>query len=83
MPATDTSEQGLEALIVAAMVQDGGYVEGDPGGYDRDHAVDWPHLLAFLQATQPRVVEGAGLGEDGPRRATRGRHYWSLLLTVA
>src|SRR4030042_1885711 len=45
-----------------------GYVEGDPKDYDRDHAVDLAKLLAFLRATQPKVVEQLGLHDDGPRR---------------
>lgn len=100
MPTTDTSEKGLETLIVAALtgqdvgandyspLQSGdnhtagdgairesplpfggaGYVQGDPRDYDRDHAVDFPKLLAFLRATQPKIVEQLGLAEDGPKR---------------
>ena len=45
-----------------------GYVEGDPAGYDRAHAVDIAKLLAFLQTTQPKVVEQLALAEDGPKR---------------
>ena len=65
---TDTSEKGLEALIVATLVEEAGYLPGFPGDYDRDHAVDLSHLLAFLQATQPKVVESLNLGSDGPSR---------------
>lgn len=45
-----------------------GYVEGDPTDYDRDHAVDLAKLLAFLQATQPAMVEQLGLDAEGPKR---------------
>ncbi len=90
MSPTDTSEFGLESIIVAALtglpledvaaggpnVQDergpyggAGYVLGDSRDYDRDYAVDWPKLLAFLQSTQPKVVEQLELAEPGPRRA--------------
>ena len=65
---TDTSEKGLEALIVKSLVEEAGYLPGLPGDYDRDHAVDLSHLLAFLQATQPKVVESLNLGNDGPSR---------------
>jgi len=88
MPTTDTSEKGLENLIVAALTGrdsesapvvntvgeetptygGAGYITGDPKDYDRDHAVDLAKLLAFLQATQPDVVEQLGLAEDGPKR---------------
>jgi len=50
---TDTSEKGLEALIVESLVSEAGYVPGKPGDFDREHGVDWPTLLGFLQATQP------------------------------
>ncbi|MCL4543144.1 MAG: type I restriction endonuclease subunit R [Chloroflexi bacterium] len=87
MPTTDTSECGLEALIVAALTGQadvsaiatsavcesrarygGGYVQGNPADYDRDHAVDVAKLLAFLRATQPKVVELLNLDTDGPKR---------------
>jgi type I restriction enzyme R subunit len=88
MPTTDTSEKGLENLIVAALTGrdsesapvvntvgeetptygGAGYITSDPKDYDRDHAVDLTKLLAFLRATQPKVVEQLGLTEDGPKR---------------
>ncbi len=67
MPS-DTSERGLETIIVTALVDEAGYIHGDPQDYDRDHAVDLAQLLAFLQATQPQVVEQLGLAADGPQR---------------
>jgi type I restriction enzyme R subunit len=45
-----------------------GYILGDAGDYDRDHAVDWVQLFAFLQATQPKVVETLNVGVAGPAR---------------
>ncbi len=84
MPTSDTSEKGLETLIVEALtslapparaVRDqampygsAGYVLGDPKDYDRDHAVDLVMLLTFLRRTQPRTAEALGLGEARPRR---------------
>jgi type I restriction enzyme R subunit len=65
---TDTSEKGLESLIVASLIADAGYVAGDPKDYDREHAVDFAKLMAFLTATQPEIVERLGIGEDGPNR---------------
>ncbi len=41
MKPTDTSEKGLESIIVASFVNDAGYQQGDPKDYDREHAVDW------------------------------------------
>jgi type I restriction enzyme R subunit len=65
---TDTSEKGLETLIVASLTGEAGYEQGKPEDYDRDHAVDLAKLLEFLQATQPEVVEQLGLDADGPKR---------------
>ena len=65
---SDTSERGLETIIVTSLVDAAGYILGDPQDYDRDHAVDLTQLLAFLQATQLKAVEQLGLASDGPRR---------------
>ena len=86
---TDTTEKGLETLIVEALTgyrgdtgTSGGdvayeptppfydikYIQGFPGDYDRDHAVDLAKLLAFLQKTQPRTVKTLGLDEEWPKR---------------
>ena len=40
MATTDTSEKGLEALIVRDLCTSGGYVQGNPSDYNRDVAVD-------------------------------------------
>ena len=71
MPPTDTTEAGLENLIIAALTgQPGGagYVRGDAGDYDREHALDLAKLLELLRATQPTVVEQFALEEDSTRR---------------
>ena len=68
MPTTDTSEKGLESLIVAALTGEAGYEAGEPQCYDRDHAVDLTKLLAFLQETQPRAVEQLGIIVEGSKR---------------
>ena len=85
---TDTTEKGLETLIVESLTQKNNipqqsqpsvhykpsiygrlpYVEGSPKDYDRDHAVDLVKLLAFLQDTQPKIVEQLGIGNEGPKR---------------
>lgn len=44
---TDTSEKGLETLIVASLVEEAGYQAGSPNDYDREHAVDTAKLMAF------------------------------------
>ncbi|MGX9366625.1 type I restriction endonuclease subunit R [Desulfoplanes sp. PS50] len=68
MKPTDTSEKGLESIIVASLVEEAGYVQGDPQDYDREHAVDRAKLLQFLAATQPDTYEALGIDEEGPKR---------------
>ena len=68
MGRTDTSESGLEALVVEPLVSEAGYVQGRSEDFDRDHAVDLAQLRAFIAATQPKAAEALGLGEESPRR---------------
>lgn len=68
MPTTDTSEKGLEALIVRSLIDEAGYIAGASKDFDRDHGIDLVKLFAFLNATQPEAVEALGIGEDGPKR---------------
>ena len=65
---TDTSEKGLESLIVGALMEEAGYVAGESKDYDRDHAVDLVKLLGFIEASQPAVFEALGISADGPKR---------------
>ena len=64
---TDTSEHGLESLIVNHMTSSG-WVPGQPRDYDRAYAVDLVQLCAFLKATQEPLVEALELGTDNPTR---------------
>ena len=68
MKTTDTSEKGLESLIVASLVEEAGYVLGNPKDFTPEYAVDLPKLLQFIAATQPDAVELLGLAADGPKR---------------
>lgn len=68
MPTTDTTEKGLETLIVESLVHDAGYVHGRSEDFDRDHAVDLAKLIAFVKATQPDAADALGLDEDVPKR---------------
>jgi len=54
---TDTTEKGLEDLIVRSLTEETGYVQGAPQDYAREYAVDLVQLSAFLQATQPEKLE--------------------------
>src|SRR5258705_9448691 len=65
---TDTSEKGLEALIVGHMTAGGGWLSGKPQDYDRSYAVDLVQLSAFIAATQPELVEALDLNNDSPTR---------------
>jgi type I restriction enzyme R subunit len=81
---TDTTEFGLETLIFnslmgvasAAALEDvvpsGDYSEkwipGSVDDYDREYCVDAVQLRAFLEATQPRILEAVRLDVDGPER---------------
>jgi type I restriction enzyme, R subunit len=65
---TDISEKGLEAAIVRHMTIDGGWIPGKPGDYDRSYAVDFMQLRAFIEATQPDLVEALDLRNDSPQR---------------
>jgi type I restriction enzyme R subunit len=64
---TDTSEKALEALIVSGMT-DVGWIAGDPGDYDREHAVDLAQLQSFLVATQADIAATLDLDHDSPTR---------------
>ena len=67
MTPTDTSERGLESLIVAEMLAHG-WLPGQPQDYDREYAVDLEHLLRFLLDTQPDSFTVLQIEEDGPPR---------------
>ncbi|MBN2830625.1 MAG: type I restriction endonuclease subunit R [Candidatus Cloacimonetes bacterium] len=68
MSSTDITEKGLETIIVESLINDAGYVKGNPVDYDREHAVDTVQLMNFLNATQADMVAMLGIEEDGPRR---------------
>jgi type I restriction enzyme R subunit len=76
MSTSDTSEKGLETLIVSTLTGGspgrqaslgGDYSQGDPQDYDPNFCVDPAKLLSFLRATQPDIVEQLGLEEGGSR----------------
>jgi type I restriction enzyme R subunit len=64
---TDTSEKGLESIIVADMTG-AGWIPGVREDYNREYAVDLAQLYAFGQATQEPLVAAFNLNEDGPVR---------------
>jgi len=64
---TDTSEKGLEALIVDSMTA-AGWIAGNPNEYDRSYAIDLVQFRAFVGATQPPLVEALDLEKDSSTR---------------
>ncbi len=67
MVMTDTSEYGLESLIVAHMTASG-WMAGEPSDYNREYAVDLVQLREFLTATQEPLIEAFDLDDDSPTR---------------
>jgi type I restriction enzyme R subunit len=65
---TDTSEKGLEALIVGEMTTGGKWLAGNPQEYDRNYAIDIVQLLAFIAPTQPDLVDALDVANEGPTR---------------
>jgi type I restriction enzyme R subunit len=65
---TDTSERGLETLIVDSLIKEAGWAAGDSADYEREYAIDLAQLSSFLRATQPKVVEALDLGNASPTR---------------
>ena len=65
---TDTTERGLETLIVNALTTAAGWIQGASADYDRAHAVDLVQLLQFIRKTQPKMVEQLRLNETGQLR---------------
>jgi type I restriction enzyme R subunit len=68
MMPTDTSEKGLETLIVDSLVNEAGYEPGSNEDYSREHVIDLAKLRAFLETTQPDTVETLALDQDCPKR---------------
>lgn len=64
---TNTSEKGLEKLIVDHMTSTG-WLAGNPDDYDRAYAVDLPQLREFITSTQPIIIEALDLENDSPTR---------------
>jgi type I restriction enzyme R subunit len=64
----DTSEKGLEKIIVDSLINDNGYLAGNPNDYVKENAVDLTKLTEFIQCTQPKVYDYFTLGEDTNQR---------------
>lgn len=66
---TDTSEKGLESLIVAHMtLPEVGWIAGDPNDYNREYAVDLKQMIQFIEETQVHLMEPLDLKRDSAVR---------------
>ena len=63
MQPSDTSEKGLETIIINSLVNEAGYEQGSNEDYDREHALDITRLMNFIQRTQPDMVEKLKLND--------------------
>lgn len=66
--STDTSEKGLESLIVKTLTSGAGWTSGNTNDYDREYGVDLVQLRAFLHETQPKVLDALDLDQESPTR---------------
>lgn len=51
------TERDFENDIEAALLKSGGYHAGDPAAYDAERALFPADMLAFVQATQPKILD--------------------------
>lgn len=73
MMPTDLSEKSLEASLVAGFVSSG-WVQSDTNGFDSAYGIDLVQLIAFLDTTQPGLVEALDLrGESITRTKSLAR----------
>ena len=64
MQFADTTEKGLESLIVSWLVNRNEYEEGTNADYNKEYAVDETRLFRFLQDTQPAQLEKSGAAQS-------------------
>lgn len=65
---TALNEASLESLIESHLVRVNAYEKGNPADYDRTLCLDVPHLMGFLEETQPEVIKKLGIGAEGVAR---------------
>ena len=68
MKTTDTSEGGLETLIVRHLVEANGYEQGANADYNRAYAIDETRLWRFLGETQPEEMAKLGVFESEEKK---------------
>ncbi len=77
MAFADTSESGLESLIVQCLTERNGYEEGKNADYNKEYAVDETRLFRFLRDTQPNELKK--LGVLAPRSDVKKRQFLNRL----
>lgn len=75
MAFTNTTENGLETLIVKWLVEQNGYEEGNNADYNKEYAFDETRLLRFLQDTQPDEMDKLGVFKSD----TKKRQFFNRL----
>lgn len=68
MQFTDTTEKGLESLIVNWLVNRNEYEEGTNADYNKEYAVDETRLFRFLQDTQPAELAKSGAAQSDQKK---------------
>src|SRR5699024_11948922 len=59
----------LDALpTLVTQMCEGGWIEGAPGDYVASYAIDLEHFAAFIESTQPDLVDSLRLASDTPTR---------------
>ena len=66
---TNTSEAGLESLIVKWLVEQNHYEQGQSRDYNTEYALDTVRLFLFLKDTQPDNVEELQLETNPQKKA--------------
>lgn len=69
MGVTNTSEGGLESLIVKWLVEHNGYEQGKSSDFDTEYAIDTTRLFRFLKDTQPDAVAKLQIETNPQKRA--------------
>ncbi len=69
MPFTNTTESGLESLIVKWLVTQNHYEQGNSHDYNTEYAVDTVRLFRFLKDTQPNAVQKLQLETNPQKKA--------------
>lgn len=74
---TDTSEKGLEDLIVRSLVEEAGYEQGSNADYDRARALDTAKLLRLRRSGRTRRGARGRSSWTACRRKWRGAAWWT------